>query len=367
MKKGISVLLAALMALGGPALAAEDAVPELIEPVGVKLDTATAVRQDIFDLKYYDAAVVPYTEELSFTVDGEIESVSAIAGDIVKQGDVLATLNQDALTEQADSLREQIEYSEAMLAFAEQQDRLELSMAQLELERMRAQLASGEVTQAQFRLRQADVNILRTSQQQAREIDAMSLTALKEELERVEAELGNNVITAPFDGRLVYMRQVKKGSYVKAYDPMFYIADDTRLSVDSAYITSSSLESANAVYARIGDTDYAVVEQEFDWQEYVSIALSGGELRTRFDFAEGVDTEGLESGMYACVFLKTGLVEDALVIPSNALYSDATGRYVYKMEGDTRVRTHVTTGRITASLAQITEGLEEGDLVYIKE
>ena len=37
------------------------------------------------------------------------------------------------------------------------------------------------------------------------------------------------------------------------------------------------------------------------------------------------------------------------------------------MEGDTRVRTHVTPGRITASLAQITEGLEEGDLVYVKE
>lgn len=367
MKKVISVLLAALMALGGTALAADGTVPELIEPVGVKLDTAAVVRQDIYELRYYDAAVVPYTEELSFTVDGAIESVDALVGDLVKQGDVLATLNQDSLTEQAESLRDQIEYAETMLAFSEQADRLELSRAQLELERMRDQVAAGEVTQAEFKLRQADVNILRTTQRQAREIAQMELSALREQLEGVESELGSNVIVAPFDGRIVYMRQVERGASVKAYDPMFFIADDTRLSIDSAYITASAIAAADEIYARVGATDYPVVAQEFNWREYVTIALSGGELRTGFDFAAGAQPEGVESGMYAAVFLKSGLVEDALVIPANALYSDSNGRYVYRMDGETRVRTYVTTGRSTTSLTQITDGLEEGDLVYVKE
>ena len=64
MKKALAALLIAALTLMGCALAEEAAVPELIEPVGVRLDTAKVVRQDIYNMSYYDAAVVPYTEEL---------------------------------------------------------------------------------------------------------------------------------------------------------------------------------------------------------------------------------------------------------------------------------------------------------------
>ena len=95
-------------------------------------------------------------------------------------------------------------------------------------------------------------------------------------------------------------------------------------------------------------------------------ALSGGELRSGFDFVDGAP-EGTESGMYATVFVKSGLVEDALVVPANAIYTDESGRYVYLINGDTRTRQAVSTGRFTTTLVQITDGLKEGDLVYVKE
>ena len=56
-----------------------------------------------------------------------------------------------------------------------------------------------------------------------------------------------------------------------------------------------------------------------------------------------------------------------LVVPANAIYTDESGRYVYLIGGDTRTRQAVSTGRFTTTLVQITDGLKEGDLVYVKE
>ena len=367
MRRTISALLAAaLMALGTPALAEEVQAPELIEPVGVQLDTAVVVRQDICELRYYDAAVVPHTEELCFTVDGSIKSIDALSGDWVSKGDVLATLDQEALEEQAEDLREDIAYREAELDFARRSDQLAISAAQLELDKLRSRAAAGEVTQEQVKLAETDLDILRLEQNQARELDEFTLSSLRQKLTGIEADLGSNVITAPFDGRIVYAKKLRKGAGVKAYDAMFFIADDTRLHIDSAYISASALSAADALYARVGGNDYEIAPREFNWREYVAIALSGGELRTEFDFASDIP-ETVESGMYAAVFVKSGSVEDALVVPANALYSDSNGRYVYRIEDGKRVRAQVTTGRATTTLVQITDGLEEGDLVYVKE
>ena len=161
MKKALAALLIAALTLMGCALAEEAAVPELIEPVGVRLDTAKVVRQDIYNMSYYDAAVVPYTEELSFTVDGKIDTVTALVGDVVKKGDVLATLDQTDDEEQAENLRQQIDYLETELAFAKRSDKLTLESAQLELEQLKAQAKSGGATDADVKLKQADVDILK--------------------------------------------------------------------------------------------------------------------------------------------------------------------------------------------------------------
>lgn len=366
MKRLIIALMAALIALA-PAARADEAAPELLEPVGVKLDTAEVVRRDIYELEYFDATVAPYVEELSFLVDGEIESVDALVGDVVKKGDVLATLDQDELIERAQELREQIEYLSAELEFDRRDDQLEMSLAQLELEELRQAQAAGEATGEQVALKQADIDILRLEQQQSCELAELEIESLERQLESVSQDLGNNEIVAPFDGRLVYMREVQRGDQVSAYEPIFYIADDARLYVDSAYISESTLTAANQVYARIGGADYELKAREVDWLEYIATALSGGELRTEFDFADAAALESVESGQYAAVMLKSGLVEDALVVPANALYSDSAGRYVYRMEGDARVRVDVTTGRITTTMVEITQGLKEGDFVYVKE
>ena len=75
----------------------------------------------------------------------------------------------------------------------------------------------------------------------------------------------------------------------------------------------------------------------------------------------------LTSGMFGAVYVKNGTKEDVLLIPANALHSDKNGRYVYLMDGDKRIRRDVTTGSVTDIEVEIKEGLQEGDVVYVKE
>lgn len=367
MKKVFVIILIAALSLCGCATAEDDeTAPELLEPVDVKLDTAEVVRQDLYSLAYCDASIVPHTEALSFTTDGVIDSFNVIIGDTVKQGDILATLDQSDEEEQSEELRDRIEYLQNELEFTKRSQRLSLESAQLELEHARTLVSGGSVTESEIKLKEADLDILKLKQKQELESAEFELSSLKRQLSSVEEKLGNNTIEAPYDGRIVYMKEVEKGTSMKAYETMFYIADDTRLNIDSAYISTSTLSGANEVYVHINGQDYPVTALDFDWHEYVTIALSGGELRTQFEFTDGTP-ENIESGMYAAIIVKTGLVEDALVVPPNALYSDSEGRYVYLVDGNTRVRQTITTGRSTTTLVEVTGGLEEGDLVYVKE
>ena len=53
--------------------------------------------------------------------------------------------------------------------------------------------------------------------------------------------------------------------------------------------------------------------------------------------------------------------------PINALYRDSSGSYVYLNEDGERKRVAVTVGIQTDTVAEIKEGLQEGDEIYVKE
>ena len=76
--------------------------------------------------------------------------------------------------------------------------------------------------------------------------------------------------------------------------------------------------------------------------------------------------ETLAAGQFAVVCVESSYVADALIVPTNALFTDTT-RYLYVMEDGVRVRRDVKTGIFTDWYTQITEGLEEGEVVYVKD
>jgi len=335
--------------------------PELLEPMGVQSDMAEAYIGEIYKIEYYNAAVVPYAEPLYFDVPGAIEKIHVYPGKYVQEGDILLELDQEALIKRVQTLRDELSYVEIDNAYSDALIQLDIELLNTELYHLHQQgaaetqldLKRNEIAKKEAELRQT---------QAQREPD---LEAKRNELAELEASLDENVLRAPFSGRIAHVINMTNGHYVQAYDPLLYIADDTRLSLSGDYAASSIFTSAHRIFARIGDKDYDISFVPIDQKEYISAVLSGQTLSNTYEFTGS--TEGIEAGQYAAVFVISDYVDNALLIPRSALFNDSDGRYVYVDEDGTRVRRPVSIGKSTQALIQITDGLKEGELVYVND
>ena len=81
--------------------------------------------------------------------------------------------------------------------------------------------------------------------------------------------------------------------------------------------------------------------------------------------------EGMLPGMTAGVDIRIEGVDDALLIPAEALHQSSSGYYVYtgydEDSGEFSGRTDVVPGLSNSSYVEIKSGLEEGDTVYYTE
>ena len=363
MKRKFCLLLAALcIFLGGCASDQQTAqAPELLEPAGVELDYAAVQMMDLYTVTPYSASVVPHVEDMSFAVDGRVETVHVSLGSSVKQGDKLITLNEEELLEEEADLIEEIDYTRKIYANANETAQIDIQIAKLELDKMKKNGADAAALSSM----QANIDMQELILRQTQQEQDIALADLEAQLAAVQEKIGKNVLYAPFDGVIISIEDLREDEYVQAYDIVLRIADESRIHIASDFITENSVKNAHEIYALIGESKYALEYMPIDMEEYLNAVFSGAALRTEFSFAG--DSEGVFCGDFAAVCVVSGYTPDALSIPVNALYTDSTGRYVYRLEGDQRVRVNVHTGASNSLYIQITEGLEEGDLVYVKE
>lgn len=338
--------------------------PELKEPVGVQSDMAAAYIGEIYNIAYYDASVIPYIEGLYFEVDGVVSSVNVYPGMKVEEGDVLIEMNQEALQDQVDARRDELEYLEQDYAYTDALAQMDIDMLDIELRQMKANGADEtQIALKELDIRQKQANLRHTQQLREPELEDK-----RKALAELENDLVENCLTAPFTGTIIYGDILREGSSIKAFDNVLYLADDTRLQLMGEYVSDYAFSGADRIYAQIGAEEYEIERVPLDQEEYISKVLSGGTLNSYYELV-GSEEElaQVEAGQYAAVFVRSNYIGDALLVPSGAVLKDATGRYVYVNEDGQRVRRMVKVGMTTDGLAQITEGLEEGEVVYVKD
>lgn len=362
MKKWMMCMLLLAVGLTG-CQSAETAVsvPELLEPVEVQVDTAVAEYGDVLRMSTYDGEVVPYVEEISFEVDGVLDEINVIVGEEVKAGQTLATLDTEALREKIESLEEQIEDITVQGDFSDRKAQLEIEIAREQLEIM----IIGTDTEEACNAKEIAIEKMEVQLRQAQETRALQLEELNVLLAESRKELNGTAITAPCDGQIVYISSLGEGSQINAFSTVMCIADKERLSLKTDYISPTTVDNAQKIYAKILDKDYDITYIPCDDSEYISMMLSGAEVSSEFTLDNG--TEGLECGQFAAIMVLNTYKENVLTIPVNALFKDASGRYVYLIEDGKQVRRNVETGIINTVEAEIVSGLQEGDVVYVKE
>ena len=184
------------------------------------------------------------------------------------------------------------------------------------------------------------------------------LAALQEELVGVE-------VTAPFSGTVVYITQAGIGDKIASFSPVASIVDNSRLTIISEPMSNSVLEGADQIYAEILGQRYDITHIPMEQEEYLQRLLAGDDLYN--EFAVNNPSDALESGQYAAVTIIDNYRENVLVVPVNSLYRDEKGHYVYRVIDGARVRQDITVGITTDIEVEVLEGLEEGDVIYVKE
>ena len=361
---GLALLMAALLAGCASRADVRDEAPELLEPVGVKVDTAVVERTTLYTTAAYEGSLVAKAEELDFEIDGQISVVHAWPGKWVEEGELLFELDQTALEERMESLQRQIEYTETNGVYDDAAAGIDIEILEMKIEKMRADGADEKtLALAELDLRQA-----RQDLRQAQEMRALTLSSLREELKLASADYGRNELRAPFQGHVFYLGYLAEGSWVQANKAVAYIAnpDDLTL-VISDYLSENKLARAE-YYALIGGQRYELAHEPMTLQEMTSILLSSRTIPTRFRVVGPEDQLGdISAGMYAAVCLESNRVEDALTVPMGALYAAAGERYVYVQTENGRERRTVVIGATNGLDAQVLEGLSEGEVVYVKE
>ncbi len=335
-------------------------VPELLEPVQVKMDLAEVTRGDVGVYTSYKAQLVPFVEELSFTMEGRVKDIFVTYGDEVRKGDVLATLDKEDVHEQVERLEQEIAHIVTTGEFADEKAALNISIARQEL----AYLIRLGAYEQRIEIKRADIREMEDALLQDQELRQLELEEKERVLSELKEEVGNNQIISPVNGKVVYLTGIKVGMNVQSYEPVLLVSDDESMYLSSEYISEGVLKMSDIVYAQIGGKQYEITYLPYSLEEQMEMMLEGAEINSRFT-VEAPEGE-LENGQYASIVTVRSYRENVLTVPINALYRDASGRYVYKMEDGERIRCEVEVGIESETKAELKSGVQEGDMVYVK-
>ena len=361
-KKGaLGLLLAALALLCGCAQQAQP-VPELLEPVGSRQDTAIVQRGEICELAAYDFAVTPETQAVRYEMDGQVDRVCAVLGQAVQAGDVLLLMDVEEAQRQLDELERQMEYDRQDGELTIKMLQLDVDICKYEMQEENRDYAHGGLAEEN---KQEELKRLETALRQEQERQALNRAQQEQQRQELLERTEHAALLAPCDGTVLYVAHPTGGS-AQAGSTALVLARTDELVLQGEYLSQSLVESADGVWALVGDGRAELEYLPMDEQEYVSLLLSGEEMTSRFAFADGVP-EGVRAGDYAAVVVKTDQRQDVLWLPPGALCRDAAGEYVYiPGENGGKVRQNVKTGARTTTAVEITQGLSGGDVVYVQ-
>lgn len=272
---------------------------------------------------------------------GRVVSVPVEAGDWVRQGQVLASIDQSVQSQQAQSAAASIQVAQA-----------DANLAQANLDRALKLVERGFVSTA-------DVDRLTATRDAANARVRVAQAQLRE-LRARNARLN---ILAPASG-YVLERNVETGQTVGAGSPaLFRIARGGEMELRARLSEDSLAAIAVGTTARIQPVGTSKTFTGQVWQISPTIDQQDrqGTARIALPYAPG-----LRPGGFATATISSGTVV-APILPESAVLSDAKGPYVLIVNGEDKAeRRAVTTGAVTAKGIVITQGLTGSERVVLR-
>ncbi len=334
----ITLLCFTLVALGCGSNSDEMVNKETV----VSVMTTNVKRGDISSFIYTTGAIFPKQESMiSPKVSGRIEKLYVDEGDRVKKGQPLVMLEQERI-------RIGVKESEASLKETEAQ----LKNLQATLKRNQKLFEEGVIDSQRFDDTTTERDLAEARVQRAKAV-----------LERIQQDLKDSIIVAPFDGFIVE-KMMNEGEMATTMPPsnIFHLVDTSRIKIECG-ITEGKKKSIKVGEEVLIEVD-AYPDDVFTGKITTVNPKVDADSRTfkiKIELPNPVFR--LEIGMFTRMKIIEHKSKGALLIPQRVIVEDNESKKVFVVVNSRAVEKPITTGIINHDIVEVTEGLNEGDVV----
>ncbi|MBR4094883.1 MAG: efflux RND transporter periplasmic adaptor subunit [Bacteroidales bacterium] len=293
----------------------------------LNVNAIVAKPQSVSDEILINGSILPDEEvDLSFETSGKIVEINFKEGTSVKKGQLLAKVNDRPLQAQLQKLTSQVK------------------------------LAEDRVYRQSLLLKKDAVS------QEAYEQVKTDLAKLEADIELIKANIEQTELRAPFDG-VIGLRGVSVGSYAS---PSVVVAKLTKISpvkvefaVPERYTDDIKI-GANVVFSLTGEVEQfrAKVYAKESKIDPVTHTLT---VRALYDNRNGASL----AGRYATVKLEKQRIDDAIVVPSDAIVPELGVDKLFLYKSGKAQPVDVIAGLRTDKDVQIVRGINMGDTVIV--
>ena len=357
--RGSPARVASLLILLAPALAGcGEGAPKQAAPAPPAVTVAKPSKQQVIDYdEYVGRFIAVDSVEIRARVSGYLEKVLFKDGQIVKQGELLFTIDRRPFEAALAQARANLAQARANLAFATS-----------DLARASQLVRDRTITEQTFDQRT-----------QAKSVAEASVAAQEAAVRQAELDIQFTELKAPVTGR-IGDRRVSEGNLVTGGTGGNTTLLATIVSIDPIRFEFTFDEASFLRYERLGNAgkdrgpgiDVAVKlidESDFahpgkmDFVDNV-IDRTSGTIRGRAALANanGVFTPG----MFGRVRVPGSAPYESLLLPDTAIGSEQVRKFVLVVDNDNVARTkYVTLGQLVGDLRVIKEGVSADDRVIV--
>ncbi len=350
-----------VVALLGGLLAACGQPPQAAAPQDPVVTVARPAQKSVVEQDEYVGRFVPVDSvEVRARVSGYLDQVHFTDGQMVKQGDLLFTIDKRPFQTSLDQASANLAQARANLAFAE-----------ADLARGAQLVRDKTITEQTFDQRT-----------QAKKVAEAAVAAQTAAVRQAQLDLSFTELRAPVDGR-IGDRRVSPGNLVTGGTGGNTTLLASIVSLDPIRFEFTFDEASYIRYERLSHTDKDMAGREggavvslrlIDEADYTHegrmdfvdnvIDRASGTIRGRAVFANphGVFTPG----MFGRVRVPGSPPYTALLVPDAAIGTEQARKYVLVVDGENVVRQkYVTLGQMSGDLRVIKDGLTADDRVVV--
>lgn len=316
-----------------------------------------------------EGVLVPsQTAILSSRISGQITTVNAATGQMVKAGQILVTLDDRALKAQLSQAQAGLQTAQAgqqMTQAQAEMTKITVDAARKNFERIKALFGSGAASQSQL---DDAADKLNTAEKQyssavgpARNQAVASVNTAEANIRNLAVQQDYTALASPVSG-VVTVQNAVIGETVSQGAALVTVADLSTLKL-KGMVPQEILPSL-----KIGQTVAVTVAIYPDTAITGTLtgigptAVSTGEL---FPVEISVPNDGkLMAGLTASVLLTTE-GRTGLVVPESAVIQESGKHFVYRIRDGVAVKSEVTPGLTHTRETEILKGLQTGDVIAV--